>query len=139
ASYANNFELAPESIASAFGSAMATTSQAASLPLPTSLAGTTVKLKDSAGSERLAQLIYVSPAQINYLVPTGTVAGAATITITSGDGSISLGTVQIAPVAPGLFAANSNGQGVAAAVALRVKGDGTQSFESIAQFNIAQN
>ncbi len=88
---------------------------------------------------QLAPLIYVSPGQINYVVPAGTAVGTATITITSGDGSISMGTAQISAAAPGLFAANSDGQGVAAAIAFRVKGDGTQSFESIAQFNVAQN
>ena len=38
-----------------------------------------------------------------------------------------------------LFAANSDGHGVAAAVALRVKPDGTQSFEPVSQFDSAQN
>ncbi|MGH9802612.1 MAG: hypothetical protein ACRD82_19780, partial [Blastocatellia bacterium] len=58
-----------------------------------------------------------------------------TITATSGDGSLSLGTVQISAVAPGLFAANANGLGVAAAVALRVKADGSQITEPVAQFD----
>lgn len=38
-----------------------------------------------------------------------------------------------------LFTANANGQGVAAALALRVKADGTQSFEPVAQFDAGQN
>jgi len=134
ASYSGNFELAPQSIVTAFGSAMATASQVASFPLPTSLAGTTVSVNG-----QLAQLIYVSPTQVNYIIPPGTAAGSATIIIMSGDGSISMGTAQIAAVAPGLFAANSDGQSVAAAVAFRVRGDGAQSYESIAQFNPAQN
>ena len=65
--------------------------------------------------------------------------GAATVTITSGDGKVSTGVVQIAAVAPGLFSANASGQGVASGVALRVKADGAQSFEPIAEFNQAQN
>ncbi|MGH9845529.1 MAG: hypothetical protein ACREEM_43010, partial [Blastocatellia bacterium] len=40
---------------------------------------------------------------------------------------------------PGLFSANASGQGLAAAVALRVKADGSQSFEPVAQFDQAQN
>lgn len=140
ASYFGNSGLAPESIVSAFGRTLATTTQvASSIPLPTSLAGTTVKVKDTVGTERLAPLFYASPTQINYLIPQGTATGAAMITITSGDGSISMGTAQIAAVAPGLFAANSAGQGVAAAVAFRVKGDGTQSYELVAQFDAMQN
>ena len=69
----------------------------------------------------------------------GTENGAAIVTIISGDGSVSSGGVTIATVAPGLFAANANGQGVAAAVALRVRQNGTQSFEPIARFDSAQN
>ena len=132
--------LAPESIVSAFGSGLATaTLAAASTPLPTTLAGTTVKVRDSAGTERLAPLFFVSPAQINYLIPAGTASGGATITITSGDGSVSTGVSQITSVAPGLFTASASGQGVAAAIALRIKADGTQSFEPIAQFDPAQS
>lgn len=61
------------------------------------------------------------------------------VTAKVGDIPVSGGTVQIAAVAPGLFAANANGQGVAAAVALRVRQDGSQSFEPIARFDPAQN
>ena len=45
-------------------------------------------------------------------------SGPATVTVTSGDGTVSAATVQILTVAPGLFSANENGQGVAAAVAV---------------------
>jgi len=131
-------ELAADSIVAAFGSELATQTLAAPvLPLPTTLAGTTVRVRDSAGMERLAPLFFVSPGQVNYLMPVGTAPGAATVTITSGSGKLSLGSVRIATVAPGLFAANANGQGVAAAVALRVRGDGTQSYEPVARFDAA--
>jgi uncharacterized protein (TIGR03437 family) len=131
-------ELAADSIVAAFGSELATqTLVAPSLPLPTTLAGTTVRVRDSAGMERLAPLFFVSPGQVNYLMPTGTAPGAATVTIASGSGKLSLGSVQIATVAPGLFTANANGQGVAAAVALRVRSDGSQVFEPVARFDAA--
>ena len=62
--------LASEAIAAAFGTGLATTTSAATtLPLPTQLAGTTVKIKDSAGIERLAPLFFVSPTQVNYQIP----------------------------------------------------------------------
>lgn len=129
--------LATESIAAAFGTNLATTTQVAtSIPLPTMLASTTVKLKDNSGTERLAPLFFVSPAQVNYQNPPGTIAGATTVTITNGDGAVSIGTAQIATVAPGLFAANANGQGVAAAVVLRVH-NGQQTFEAVSQLNQA--
>ena len=132
--------LSSDSIATSFGTGLATASITANtLPLPTEIAGTTVKVKDSAGTERLAPLLYVSPTQVNYLIPAGTALGAATVTITSGGGSVSSGIVLIKPVAPSLFAANGDGQGVAAALALRVKADGSQSYEEVVQFDAAQN
>lgn len=130
--------LAPESIVAAFGQNLATSFQAAnSLPLPTSLNGTTVRVRDATGIERLARLFVVSITQVNFEVPPSTSTGVATITITSGDGSVSTGVVQIANVAPGLFTANANGQGVPAAVVLRVKATGEQTFETVAQFDQA--
>jgi len=139
ASY-SGLALAPDSIAATFGGNFATTTQlAAEVPLPTSLAGATVKIKDSSGAERLAPLFFVSPAQINYQNPPGTSAGEATITITSGDGAVSIGRMQVAAVAPGLFAANSDGQGVAAAIAVRIRADNSQVFEPVSRFDSTQN
>src|SRR5262249_37362276 len=89
------------------------------------------------GAERLAPLFFVAPMQINYQIPQNTAIGNATVSITSGDGTISVGTAQIALVAPGLFAANANGQGVATAVVVRVR-DGVQTFEPVAQFDATQ-
>jgi len=131
--------LASEAIAASHGTRLATsTIPATTNPLPTELAGTTIKIKDSAGSERLAPLFFVSPTQVNYEIPPGTVPGASTVTITSGDGSVSTGVALVNAVAPSLFTANQNGQGVAAAVAMRVKADGSRSYEEIAQFDAAQ-
>ena len=132
-------ELARESIVAAFGSELATTTAGATaLPLPTSLVGTTVKIKDGAGVERLAPLFFVSPGQINYYVPDGAAEGTATITVTSGSGRVSTGTVQIRSAVPGLFSASANGQGVAAALAVRVKANGALIYEPVAQYDAAQ-
>ncbi|MGH9845001.1 MAG: BACON domain-containing protein [Blastocatellia bacterium] len=99
-------EVATESIVAAFGTGLATASRSATTsPLPTELAGTTVRIKDSLNTERSAPLFFVSPTQVNLQIPPGTASGAATITITSGDGAVSTGTAQIAAVAPGLFTA----------------------------------
>ncbi len=133
-------ELAADSIVAGFGAELATeTVSASGTPLPTSLAGTTVNVRDSAGMERIAPLFFVSPTQVNYLMPPGTAVGTATVTVTSGSGKVSVGASRIDTVAPGLFVANANGQGVAAAVALRVKADGSRSYEPIALFDAAQN
>ena len=132
--------LASEAIVTAFGSNLAMATQTATtIPLPTSLAGTTVRVQVGAGMERLAPLFFVSPNQVNYQIPAGTAVDTATILITSGDGSAAIETKRIAAVAPGLFSANASGQGVAAAVALRVKSDGRQSYEPVAQYDTTQN
>lgn len=125
-------ELAADSIVAAFGSELATETMAASsTPLPTSLAGTTVKVRDITGIERDAPLFFVSPMQVTYLMPPGTAVGTASVTVTSGDGKVSIGVSQIATVAPGLFTATASGQGLAAAVVFRVREDGSQSYEPV--------
>jgi uncharacterized protein (TIGR03437 family) len=136
----NLLGLTSEGITASFGTDLATASVGATtLPLPTQLAGTTVKIKDRAGAERLAPLFFVSPVQVNYQIPPGTAAGAATVTISSGDGTVSTGVALIKAVAPSLFTASADGSDVAAALALRVKADGSQSYEPVAQFDAAQN
>lgn len=130
--------LASDLIAAAFGQNLATSTQiGGTVPLPTTLANTSVAVRDASGIERLAPLFFVAPTQVNFQIPPGTANGAATVTITGGDGSISTGVVQIASVAPGLFSANSDGQGVAAAVVLRVRGNGEQVYEPVSRFDTA--
>lgn len=133
-------ELSSESIASAFGVNLATaTTVATTNPLPTSLSGTTVKVRDSLNTERLAPLFFVSPGQINFQVPPGTSAGTATITATNAGNAATSGTINIVSVAPGLFAANATGRDAAAAVVVRVRADGSQSFESATRLNTSTN
>jgi uncharacterized protein (TIGR03437 family) len=132
--------LAAESIASIFGSDLATVTQAATAtPLPTSLANTSVRVRDNAGVERPAPLFFVSPTQINFLIPAGTADGASVFTIVKSDTTTPSGATQIAAIAPALFSANANGRDVATGVALRVRANGSRSFEPIARFDAAQN
>jgi len=130
---------AAESIVAAFGSSLASSAQVASaLPLPTTLGGVSVKIKDSAGVERLSPLFFVSPGQINLQVPAGAALGVATLTVMNGAASFN-GAVNISKVAPALFTVNADGRGAPAAVALRIRSDGTQIAEPVAQFDAAQN
>ncbi|HMZ21018.1 MAG TPA: hypothetical protein PLD20_24005, partial [Blastocatellia bacterium] len=115
------------------------TQTADSLPLPFDLAGTRVTVTDSEGTERPAPLFFVSPAQINYLIPAGTAEGPATVTIFSADGTVSIGAVNIASLAPSLFSATADGQGIASAILLRQRADGSQQFEPVARFDSASN
>jgi uncharacterized protein (TIGR03437 family) len=120
--------VAPASIVTAFGSDVATTTlSASSATWPVFLGGTTVSIKDSGGVARPAPIAFVSPGQVNFQVPAQTASGPATATIMSSDGTVSTGAVLIAAVAPGLFAANSNGQGAAAAIVIQVGADGSQT------------
>ena len=139
ASFTAGGELAAEAIAAGFGSGLANgTAVAATLPLPTTLGGASVRVRDSAGTERLAPLFFAAPMQINFLLPPDTANGAAAITVTNGATTVAAGTVQVDAIAPGLFAANANGQGVAAATVFRLRADGSQRFESAVQFDQAQ-
>jgi phospholipase C len=108
------YALAPEAIASIYGSNLAAAPQQAPLQPPTSLGGVTVTLKDANGSIFTAPLFYVSPSQVNCLVPTGVASGLSTLTLTNGTATFT-GTTVITPTAPGLYTANQTGQGPAAA------------------------
>jgi uncharacterized protein (TIGR03437 family) len=135
----SNAAFAADTIIAAFGTNLATGRQAATTqPLPTTLLGTSVSVRDAAGTTRNAPLFFVSSGQVNFIVPVGTAAGNATITVTSGDGSQAVGTVQIERVAPGLFTANANGQGVPAALALRVR-NGVQTYETVTRLDTGTN
>ncbi len=101
--------LAPGSIATAFGSDLAAGTSA----------GTTVTVRDSTGTVNPATLLYAYTQQIAFVIAAGTAVGSAAVTVTSGDGTVSTETVQVAAVAPGLFSANATGQGVAAAIAVQ--------------------
>lgn len=116
------------------------------MPLPTTLAGATVTVaRLGGGRPQPAPLFFVSPNQINFLVPQANdgaplspTGGIAFLSVFVDGQLVSDGYISLAPVAPGLFSANASGAGVAAAVALRVKADGSQQFEPVAEFDQAQ-
>ncbi len=123
------YRLAPESIAVAYGQNLASaTAQASGSPLPTTLGGVTVTVKDSAGTSRPAGLYYVSPGQIDYEMPAGTASGVATVTVGK-----TASAALVAPVAPGLFSADGSGKGVAAALAVRASASGAQTPVTVFQ------
>jgi len=106
--------------------------------LPTKLGETTVTIRDDAGKEMLAPLFFVSPTQINYVIPAGVATGPASVIVKVGERIAGVGGAQITSILPGMFSANANGQGVAAAVALRVDAAGRQTFEAIAFYSLMQ-
>lgn len=141
ASY-ENAALAPGSVASAFGTKLATTTAAATdldtstpvIDLPTNLAGTTVQVDG-----QFANLLFVSPLQVNFLIPAGTRLETVPIKITAGDGTESTGTLKVIQINPAIFTLNTNGQGVLAGAIVRVQTNGTQIREPLFQFNASAN
>jgi uncharacterized protein (TIGR03437 family) len=137
ASYSGS-NLATESIAVLFGGNLSGPAQVAStVPLPTSLAGASVTIKDSRGNEHLSPLFFASPNQINFQVPVGVATGPAVVSVVTNGVIGSTGPMEVASVSPGLFSADASGAGLAAAIVLRVKSDGAQVYEPIAQFDQA--
>ena len=137
ASYALTF--APDSIVALFGGGLATGVKVGdTVPLPTSLEGTTVMVLDSLGVSRLAPLFFVAPSQINFLLPPDTALGPATLVIRAGDGKYSVATPNIEAFQPGFFTTNAAGNGLVSAVALRVKPDGTLIYEATSRLQGGQ-
>jgi uncharacterized protein (TIGR03437 family) len=133
ASFIPSVALAPGAIAAGYGTNLVSTIEIAPAtgPLPTSLAQTSVKIRDSAGAERTAPLWFVSPTQINYYIADETALGAAIITVVRNGQTVATGTLLIDRVAPGLFTMNASGQGVPAALAIFARGDGSQSWQYV--------
>ena len=122
ASYAAG-PVAPEEIVSVFGPGIATqTAVAGSLPLPTSLAGTQIQLTDSTGNSQLAPQLAVAPGQANFLFPRTLTSGVVKIAVLHGAVVALTGSVTIGPSSPGIFTANGDGAGAAAANVFRVTG-----------------
>lgn len=114
---------APESIVSAFGSGIGAVSGV-----------TQVSVRDSEGVERPGRVLFASPDQVNFVMPGILASGAAKVAIRAGaDASAPVQTAEVAidRVAPALFTANANGLGVPAALAIRVRADGSQSTEPV--------
>src|SRR5271165_727008 len=114
--------LAPASLAVGYGAALSTPDA-------------TVAITDSNSNVTMARVLYAGATQINYLVPAALTPGHYKISVSSGGAVVAHGFLEINNVAPSLFAANGNGQGVAAAQILRVSADGTQSYEAVAQYD----
>ena len=97
-------EFAPDELVSLYGSKLADTEAAA--PMPQSLGGLSVTIADATGAVFPAGLSYVSPSQINFLIPSTTPRGAALVTIVRAGTVVAAVPVTIASVAPGIFAAS---------------------------------
>ena len=102
--------IAPSSLASIFGSGLATSKASASLDsngqLPNQLAGTSVELNGET-----VPLLYASPSQINFLVPDDATTGVAEVVVNTSLGATLRGSVLVNSTAPALFAIDASGKG----------------------------
>lgn len=100
--------VAPGSLAAIFGKELAQSIQAApSGSLPTSLAGTSVKI-----GAVMAPLYYVSDTQVNAVVPAETaVAGSVPVVVTTAAGSSLTFNLKVERCGPAIFTRSGNGQG----------------------------
>jgi uncharacterized protein (TIGR03437 family) len=115
ASYdANAF--APDEIVSLFGPLLALEG-----------ASPAVQVIDSSGVASDAKLLFSSPEQATVVLPADIARGPGILQLSTGNRRVT-SAIQVAGIAPGLFASDSSGQGPAAAQLIRVHPNGTQDL-----------
>ena len=115
---APNYGAAPGSIVSIFGTNLAdSAAQATSIPLPTTLKGTSVTIAGIA-----APLFYVGAGQINAQVPYSAPIGTQQVIVKTVAGASTPEAVLIHATQPALFSINQNGMGQAAVQNVIVNG-----------------
>jgi len=125
-------------IVSSFGSGLATaTETAAAFPLPVTLGGATLTLKDSGGTDLPVSLYYASSTQINFVVPDTAALGAGMLLVKIGDQVVASGPLVVAAVAPSLFTANMSGAGAPVALSETTLGGGPPSQQWIFSCGVA--
>jgi uncharacterized protein (TIGR03437 family) len=109
--------LAPGALASLFGSNLASGRLSAqALPLPTQLGGTQVLIQDPSRPNPIsAPLYFVSPGQINFQIPFEVVRPNISISVLTPQGTSNAITVNLSPMAPGIFSQTADGAGAALA------------------------
>jgi uncharacterized protein (TIGR03437 family) len=98
--------ISPGQFVALFGTGLASGTQTAKAPYPMSLSGVSVLINGNN-----AALYFVSPTQINALVPFGTTGATATITVQNGSATSNTVTVPVAATAPGVYSLDQSGSG----------------------------
>ncbi|HEX4595789.1 MAG TPA: hypothetical protein VH157_15995, partial [Bryobacteraceae bacterium] len=100
--------VSPGALATIFGNRLANNAaQATSFPLPLNLGGASVYAVQSQ-NQMQAALVYASPTQINFQVPTGLTPGTASIYVTTAAGNSLSFTVNVVSAGPSIFQDTSN-------------------------------
>jgi uncharacterized protein (TIGR03437 family) len=105
-------QFAPEEMVTLYGTDLtdaSTSAGAATLPL--TLGGLSVNVTDAAGAVRACGLSYVSPSQVNFLLPAGLAPGAVLVTVMRAGVAVASMPLTIARVAPGLYGASQTVRG----------------------------
>jgi uncharacterized protein (TIGR03437 family) len=120
---ANYATFAPDEFASIFGASLAATPLSASGgALVTTLGGLTVTITDASGGTHAAPILYVSTSQVNFIVPSDTPSGPATLTL---NGSIPAASAPV-PIKVSITVANVSPSLAPVGQALPVHADGSQ-------------
>ncbi len=138
ASYA--VTVAPDSIVAIFGSSLVpngvvlsgfdTDPSTPDIQLPTVLGDITVEING-----RSARFLYVSPFQINCVVPSDLEPGTGSVVVRHITGHvIATGDIEISAAAPAIFTANGTGEGVPAALYYRIQTNGALTIENVFEF-----
>ncbi len=132
---------APGELVAGYGSGLASGAGGSpEYPWLTTLEGAQVQLTDSTGNVSLAPLVYVSPGQINYQVPSAGVApGLVNVAVLNGANTVATGVLEVASLAPAIFTANATGTGVPAAQIQRVHADGSYDYEDVFTYDSASS
>jgi len=101
--------ISPGQFIALFGTGLAKSNQTATPPYPPTLNNVTVLINN-----KQAPLYFVSPGQINALVPYSTVGPTATIVVQNGTTNSNTVTVPVAPTSPGVYTLDQSGSGAGA-------------------------
>jgi uncharacterized protein (TIGR03437 family) len=101
--------ISPGQFVTLFGTGLAKSNQTATPPYPAILNGVTVTINNKP-----APLYFVSPGQLNVLVPFGTTGPMATIVVQDGSVNSNTVTVPVAATSPGIYSVDSSGSGAGA-------------------------
>jgi uncharacterized protein (TIGR03437 family) len=98
--------ISPGQFVTLFGTGLAKSNQTAAPPYPLSLNGVSVLINNKA-----APLYFVSPGQLNVLVPFATIGPTATVVVQNSGVNSNTVTVPVAATSPGIYALDQSGSG----------------------------
>jgi uncharacterized protein (TIGR03437 family) len=98
--------ISPGEFITLYGTGLAKSNQTAAPPYPLSLNNVSVLINNKP-----APLQFVSPGQLNVLVPYATTGPTATIVVQNGSGNFNTVTVPVAATSPGIFTLDQSGSG----------------------------